>query len=118
MHLNPVVFALCYWLLARTKDSISFEQLVNFGFHKSGMSCAEKMHAFNNEISPALDDVDRAANLYNQVASEAAKSCAAFSGCRGSSGRTKAIRCGEFYNFGGRTERSRPMGRNFRRATR
>ena len=82
MHLNPVVFAVCYWLSAKSecRDSLTLERLVNFGFQKSGISCADKMRAFNSEVIAAVDDVDKAAALYNQIASEAGNFCSAFTG--------------------------------------
>ncbi len=82
MHLNPVVFAVCYWLRAvpHMRAKFTFERLVDFGFEKSGVSCAEKMRLFNSEIVPALEDVDTAADMYNELASAAGAFASVFDG--------------------------------------
>ena len=82
MHVNSVAFALSYWVFTspEKKRNITLESLINFGFAKSGFSCAEKMRFFNTKCCDALKDVETAANFYNVLATEAAKSCTYFDG--------------------------------------
>lgn len=80
MHVNPVAFAAAYWLLLseQNRKSIDIETLINFGFEKSGFSCAEKMRLFNEEKADLLEDVGAAADLYNNVAGGAGAKCCYF----------------------------------------
>jgi hypothetical protein len=82
MHVNPVAFAFSYWFFVppEKKRSISLESLINFGFAKSGVSCAEKMMLFNTECGALVEDIEAAASFYNVLATEAAKSCTYFEG--------------------------------------
>ncbi len=82
MHLNPVAFAFAYWLFTppEKRSRMSIERLINFGFLKSGFSCADKMFLFNQENDDALTSVDAAAAFYNEVATVAAESCSYFDG--------------------------------------
>ena len=82
MHVNPVAFAFSYWFFvpSEKKRSISLESLINFGFAKSGFSCAEKMVLFNTECGDLLEDIEAAASFYNLLATAAAKSCTYFDG--------------------------------------
>lgn len=82
MHVNPVAFAVAYWVFAAPakKDRITLESLINFGFARSGISCAQKMQLFNNQCCDALEHVEEAASFYHVLATEAAKSCSYFDG--------------------------------------
>lgn len=82
MHLNPVAFAFAYWFFTPPdrRSRLSIERLINFGFTKSGFSCADKIFLFNQENDDALTDVDAAANFYNELATIAAESCSYFEG--------------------------------------
>lgn len=82
MHLNPVAFAVAYWLFTpeSARRDLELESLIEFGFAKSGISCAEKMHAFNAERMHALERVDAAAEFYDVLATEAARGCSYFKG--------------------------------------
>lgn len=82
MHLNPVAFAFAYWFFTpkEKRARISIERLINFGFTKSGFSCADKMFLFNQENDDALSNVDAAAGFYNDLATVAAESCSYFDG--------------------------------------
>ncbi len=82
MHLNPVAFAFAYWLFTppEKRSRITIERLINFGFTKSGFSCADKMFLFNQEHDNALTDVDAGAAFYNELATLAAASCSYFEG--------------------------------------
>lgn len=82
MHLNPVAFAFSYWFFTppERRARLSIERLINFGFTKSGFSCADKMFLFNQENDDALTDVDAAAGFYNELATVAAESCSYFDG--------------------------------------
>lgn len=77
MHVNPVAFAAAYWLRLskQNRKSIGIETLINFGFEKSGFSCAEKMRLFNEEKANLLEDVSSAADLYNDIAGAAGALC-------------------------------------------
>ncbi|MCC6980567.1 MAG: hypothetical protein IT343_19770 [Candidatus Melainabacteria bacterium] len=82
MHLNPVAFAFAYWLFTppEKRARMTIERLINFGFTKSGFSCADKMFLFNQENDDALANVDGAAAFYNEIATKAAESCNYFDG--------------------------------------
>ncbi len=82
MHVNPVAFALASLEYADPKliEQTSMTSLVNFGFEKSGISCADKMHRFNSEHMHLVHDVAGAAAYYNMLAGEAAKQCQYFNG--------------------------------------
>ncbi len=82
MHVNPVAFAYSYWVFTppEKRTSHSIEMLINFGFEKSGIACAEKMNLFNEERRGGLVDVASAAAFYNDLATEAAESCGYFAG--------------------------------------
>ncbi|PZM80834.1 MAG: hypothetical protein DKT66_16465 [Candidatus Melainabacteria bacterium] len=82
MHLNPVAFAFAYWFFTppEKRSRLTIERLINFGFTKSGFSCADKMFLFNQESDDALTDVDAAASFYNELATVAAESCSYFDG--------------------------------------
>ncbi|HIA52306.1 MAG TPA: hypothetical protein EYN91_09500 [Candidatus Melainabacteria bacterium] len=82
MHLNPVAFAFAYWFFTppEKRSRLSIERLINFGFTKSGFSCADKMFLFNQENDNALSNVDAAASFYNELATAAAESCSYFDG--------------------------------------
>lgn len=82
MHVNPVAFAYSYYAFTapEKRANITVEQLINFGFAKSGISCAEKMRLFNVECVNALEHVEAAASFYNILATEAANSCTYFDG--------------------------------------
>lgn len=82
MHLNPVAFAFAYWFFTppEKRARLSIERLINFGFTKSGFSCADKMFLFNQENDDALTNVDAASAFYNELATIAAESCSYFDG--------------------------------------
>lgn len=82
MHVNPVAFAFAYWMFTapENRKHFSIETLINFGFLKSGFSCADKMFLFNQEHEGALENVDAAADYYNVIATKAANSCTYFEG--------------------------------------
>jgi hypothetical protein len=74
MHINPVAFAFAAWLFTapERRPNTTLEDLINFGFEKSGLSCADKMRLYNSEREDILMDVETAAGYYNVLASEAA----------------------------------------------
>lgn len=82
MHINPVAFAFVTWLYAhpqrRTKTSLG--SLINFGFAKSGLSCADKMRLFNEQCVDIIGDIDAASSYYNLLATEAALDAHYFDG--------------------------------------
>lgn len=80
MHVNPVAFAAAYWLnLSKDNQSlIEIETLINYGFEKSGYSCAEKMHLFNQDKAFLLDEVDSATAFYNEIAGAVGAECGYF----------------------------------------
>lgn len=85
MHVNPVAFAAAYWVFAdKSKRShLRLIDLINFGFAKSGFSCAEKMALFNSECGDACltpDLIGSASDFYSQVATLSARSCKYFTG--------------------------------------
>lgn len=81
MPVNAVAFAVAYLSFVPTgSDEIALEDLINFGFQNSGISCAEKMQLFNSQVCPAVEDVQAAAAFYNDLASAAARSSKYFTG--------------------------------------
>jgi hypothetical protein len=86
MHINPVAFAMTYWLFTKPagRKHLGLEQLINFGFAKSGMSCAEKITLFHAECGHSTKEfptaVDRAAAFYNDLSAAMALSCTYFAG--------------------------------------
>lgn len=80
MHINPTAFAVCYQLFAPSEETPQLEQLINFGFEKSGISCREKMELFNEERGGTLERIDEAVEAYNQIATAAAATCDYFDG--------------------------------------
>jgi hypothetical protein len=81
MHVNPVAFAVSYLVFTPPQQHcFSLEALINFGFEKSGLSCAEKMKFFNSECGGTLEDIEAAARFYNVLATKSAKSCTYFKG--------------------------------------
>ena len=81
MHINPVAFAFALFLFAPPKiqEQLTLEGLINFAFDKSGASCHEKMQLYIRHHRQMDLDIDRAANYYNWLASEAAESATYFS---------------------------------------
>jgi phosphoglycolate phosphatase-like HAD superfamily hydrolase len=82
MHINPVAFAFAVSVFS-TPDrrlNTTLEDLINFGFEKSGLSCADKMRLYNSEREDILMDVETAAGYYNVLASEAATVAKYFTG--------------------------------------
>jgi phosphoglycolate phosphatase-like HAD superfamily hydrolase len=82
MHVNPVAFAFSYFLFiaGRSQTEISLEQLINFGFEKSGLSASEKMQLFAQQHGGALENLAAAASFYNRLASAVAVHCRYFDG--------------------------------------
>lgn len=84
MHINSTAFAVAYKLFAPspTKETprLMLEQLINFGFEKSGISCREKMELFNKEHGGPLERIDEAVEAYNYIATAAAATCHYFPG--------------------------------------
>jgi len=82
MHVNPVAFAVAYMAGSGThcRRPGLLEDLINFGFEKSGISCAEKMHLYNLERDNLLSNVEQAVSLYNDLAAIAAEQCDYFEG--------------------------------------
>ncbi len=77
MHVNPVAFAVAYWMHLSEMDgkSVDIETLINFGFEKSGYSCLEKMKLFNEENGANLVALDAAVAFYNVLAGAAGERC-------------------------------------------
>lgn len=80
MHINPTAFAVCYQLFAPSGEKPQLEQLINFGFEKSGISCREKIELFNEERGGTLARIDEAVDAYNHIATAAAATCDYFDG--------------------------------------
>lgn len=82
MHINPVAFAFAAWLFSppERRQNTTLEALINFGFEKSGVSCADKMRLYNRQREDILTDVETAANYYNLLATEAATTANYFTG--------------------------------------
>jgi phosphoglycolate phosphatase-like HAD superfamily hydrolase len=75
MHINPVAFAFASWLHVPPEyKSAPFllEELINFGFAKSGFSAKKKMELFNKEKRMEVIDItEKAVTDYNAIATEA-----------------------------------------------
>ena len=82
MPVNAVSFAFAAITYGKADvvADISLTELVNFAFQTSGISCAEKMHKFNQERLPLIDNVQEASSYYNQLAGQAAVGCSYFAG--------------------------------------
>ena len=82
MPLNAVAFAVAYlsFIPAGSPYNAVVEDLINFAFATSGVSCAEKIQLFNSQVFPAVQDVSSAASFYNDLASAAARSSKYFRG--------------------------------------
>ncbi len=82
MHINPVAFAYAMWIFCNPAERrrTTLENLINFGFAKSGYSCAEKLRMYNSECENILSQVDAAAEFYNALVSEAASDARYFNG--------------------------------------
>lgn len=80
MHVNAVAFAACYWLFVEPgqRSNTSLEELISFGFEKSGYSCLEKMQFFNLEKIDLLKEAEAAAAFYNKLAQSAGSKCQFF----------------------------------------
>lgn len=76
MHINPVAFAFATWIFStpELRKKTTIETLINFGFEKSGLSCAEKIRMYNSECEGIVANIEPAASYYNDLASVAAKS--------------------------------------------
>jgi len=86
MHINPVAFAVAYWryLPPAERSGLGIEQLINFGFAVSGLSCAEKIQLFSRECgyepeSLPMDPLAATA-FYNELATRMARNCSYFEG--------------------------------------
>ena len=83
MHLNAVAFAVAAWFCANEKTRAEFclEDLINFAFEKSGVSCSEKLSLLC-EIHPdsMCLDVGRGTEVYNTLATCAGALCEYFNG--------------------------------------
>lgn len=77
MHLNAVAFAMTAWCgTNRTnRDKFQFEELINFAFEKSGISCADKLKLWNEQRSGNVSDIEDATALYNLLAIRAGEEC-------------------------------------------
>jgi phosphoglycolate phosphatase-like HAD superfamily hydrolase len=81
MHVNPVAFAFAALSFAEEHaDTPAIEELIQFAFEKSGVSFAEKLQLYNQEVRPLVDSIESAAQYYNVLATEAAKACHPFPG--------------------------------------
>jgi len=86
MHVNPVAFAVAYWRYTAPSDrsGLGIEQLINFGFSTSGLSCAEKIELFAGECGYGPNsmpmDVLAAVAFYNELSTRMARSCSYFQG--------------------------------------
>jgi phosphoglycolate phosphatase-like HAD superfamily hydrolase len=82
MHINSVAFAFAFWAFSTSDRRLNttLEDLINFAFEKSGLSCADKMRRYNSEREDILMDVDAASVYYNALASEAAAAANYFTG--------------------------------------
>ena len=82
MHINAAAFAFATWKYSRSelREKTSLEELINFAFEKSGISCADKMRWYERERENIGIDVDVAVSYYNTIASEAANRAGYFPG--------------------------------------
>jgi phosphoglycolate phosphatase-like HAD superfamily hydrolase len=81
MHVNPVAFAFAALSFAEEHaNTPAIEELIQFAFEKSGVSFAEKLQLYHQEVRPLVNRIEPAAKFYNLLATEAAKSCRPFPG--------------------------------------
>lgn len=84
MYINPVAFAFASWMNAKPeyqKSPFFLEELINFGFAKSGVSAAQKMKLFNEEkASEIIEDIESASAVYDKLATKAAEKAEFFDG--------------------------------------
>lgn len=101
MHINAVAFAYAVqlssnpWsaglqtglgrlspdrLSATTDHKTDLLKLIYYAFDKSGLSCAEKVALYNSERQTVVTDVESTVQLYNAIATEAAKDARYFDG--------------------------------------
>jgi len=83
MYINPVAFAFASWqhiLPEYKKKHYLLEDLINFGFAKSGFSAKQKMQLFNKERGEIIQNIEEAANDYDDIATKAAESAIFFEG--------------------------------------
>src|ERR1700722_12473301 len=82
MHINPVAFAYAAWLFSASdrRKQTTLAGLINFGFERSGFSCADKLRLYNIEREDIVADVEGAASFYNALSSEAAGGANYFTG--------------------------------------
>jgi len=86
MHINPVAFAVAYWryLPPGERSGLGIEQLINFGFAVSGLSCTEKIQLFSRECGYEPDslpmDILAATAFYNELSTRMARNCSYFQG--------------------------------------
>jgi phosphoglycolate phosphatase-like HAD superfamily hydrolase len=81
MHVNAVAFAFAALSFASENSTTpTVEELIQFAFEKSGVSFAEKLQLYNQEVRPLVHSIEPAARFYNLLATEAAKSCRPFPG--------------------------------------
>lgn len=82
MPVNAAAFAIAFYLglSASKRKLVCLEDLVDFAFLKSGISCFEKMTLFNTEVCDLLVDVPSAAAYYDKIAAQAGARASYFSG--------------------------------------
>lgn len=80
MWINPVAFAFASWEHIKCETPDLLEDLINFGFEKSGVSCTEKMRLFNKEKKNIIQNVEEATDDYNKIATKAAEKAEFFKG--------------------------------------
>jgi len=84
MYINPAAFAFASWRHITSNgqnNSDLLAELINFGFTKSGYSAAEKMKLYNLETgNNNINDIEKAAQDYDRIATEAAKKAEYFPG--------------------------------------
>jgi hypothetical protein len=80
MHVNSVAFAVAAIRYADVTDNISLASLINFAFEKSGISCTDKMVAFNKERFSLVKNIDGATEFYNMLTTNATTYCTYFNG--------------------------------------
>ncbi len=83
MYINPVAFAFASWQHISPeykKRRFLPEDLINFGFAKSGFSCRQKIQLFNKEKGEIIQNIEEAANDYDSIATKAAESANFFEG--------------------------------------
>src|SRR3989338_2201378 len=79
---NAVAFAFAslQHIPPHLRGDICIEDLINWGFEKSGVSAAEKMRLFNMERQDVIRDIDNAAAYYTALAVEVEGSLRYFDG--------------------------------------